>query len=130
MNLIQNTINLLNPDMVDRIEIEEDKMTIFMKHGINLEEFQDAIVKEAKREPKRRRGYHQKTRDEILKQSRGRARDPRVIAILEKHPNMTFKEWIEWQYPDINPQRVYDLLNKYKDISVRECIAKIGARKK
>lgn len=130
MNLIQNTINLLNPDMVDRIEIEEDKMTIFMKHGINLEEFQDAIVKEAKREPKRRRGYHQKTRDEILKQSRGRARDSRVIAILEKHPDMTFKEWLEWQYPDINPQRVYDLLYKYKDISVRECIAKIGSKKK
>lgn len=42
MNLIQNTINLLNPDMVDRIEIEKDKMAIFVKHGINPEEFQDA----------------------------------------------------------------------------------------
>ena len=42
----------------------------------------------------KKRGYHQKTRDEILRQSRGRARDPRVIAILEKHPDMTFKEWL------------------------------------
>lgn len=129
MNLIQNTINLLNPDMVDRIEIEEDKMTIFMKHGINLEEFQDAIVKEAKREPKKR-GSHQKTRDEILRQSRGRARDPRVIAILEKHPDMTFKEWLEWQYPNVNPQSVYDALYKHKTGTIRECIAKIGVRKK
>ena len=55
MNLIQNTINLLNPDMIDRIEIEEDKMTIFMKHSINLEEFQDAIVEGVKREPKKKR---------------------------------------------------------------------------
>ena len=45
----------------------------------------------------KKRGYHQKTRDEILRQSRGRARDPRVIAILEKHPDMTFKEWLAWQ---------------------------------
>lgn len=130
MNLIQNTINLLNSDMVDRIEIEEDKMTIFMKHGINLEEFQDAIVEESKREPKRKRGSRQKTREEILKQSRGRARDPRIIAILEKHPDMTFKEWLEWQYPNVNPQSVYDALYKNKDRTLRECIARIGVRKK
>lgn len=130
MNLIQNTINLLNPDTVDRIEIEEDKMTIFMKNGIDLEQFDEALTREAEKAIGAQRQYHLKTRDEILRQSRGRARDPRVIAILEKYPSMTFRDWIKWQYPDINPQRVYDLMHKYKNIGVRECIAKIGARKK
>lgn len=130
MNLIQSTINLLDSDSVDRIEIEENKMTIFMKKNIDLEQFNEALTKEAKRDPSIKRQYHLKTRDEVLRQARSRARDPRVIAILEKYPSMTFGEWVKWQYPDINPQRVYDFLHKYKDIGVRECIAKIGARKK
>lgn len=130
MNLIQNTIKLLDSDSVDRIEIEENKMTIFMKKGIDLEQFDEAITREAERAAGIQRQYRLKTRDEILRQARSRARDPRVLAILEKYPSMTFKEWLEWQYPDINPQRVYDLMHKYKDISIRECIAKIGVRKK
>lgn len=130
MNLIQNTIKLLDSDLVDRIEIEEDKMTIFMKKGIDLERFSEALAEETKKDAGIQKQYHLRTRDEILRHARSRARDPRVLAILEKYPSMTFGEWVKWQYPDVNPQRVYDLLHKYKNIGVRECIAKIGARKK
>ena len=32
--------------------------------------------------------------------------------------------------PNVNPQSVYDALYKHKNVTIRECIAKIGVRKK
>lgn len=67
-------------------------------------------------------------RQKALKIARSRVRDPRVKAILEANPTMTFAEWVEKEYPGTNISSVRNALRKHPDMPVRKCIDLLRAR--
>ena len=67
-------------------------------------------------------------RQKALRIARSRVRDPRVKAILEANPTMTFAEWVEREYPDVRITTVYSALSRHPELPVRKCIDLLRAR--
>lgn len=69
-----------------------------------------------------------KKREGILRMSRARTKDERIRAVLDAHPNMTFKEWFEKEYPDKNYMAALGYIHNHPEMSIRNCIDNSGKR--
>lgn len=116
--MIEQVLNKLLDDIkVYRIEITNDKISLFTEE----KEKKAIIGKNIVYDP-------QKRREGLLKMCRSRVRDPRVKAVLDANPNLTFKEWFEKEYPEKNYSVALGYIHNHPEMSIRNCIEASGCR--
>ena len=120
-NVINNFLRDVNKDLkIQKLVVTQEKLYV------EYEPQEIKIIDEPVVIPKKidEDAYRQKA----LKIARSRVRDPRVKAILEANPTMTFAEWVEREYPGICITTVYSALSRHPELPVRKCIDLLRAR--
>lgn len=116
--MIEQVLNrLLDEVNVYRIEVTEDKISIFTE----VKEKKEIVGKYRVFDP-------QKYREGILRMARARTKDERIKAVLDAHPDLTFKEWFEKEYPDKDYATVLSYIHNHPEMSIRNCIDNSGKR--
>lgn len=100
---------------VERVEIYENKVVLILNRESEFET-----------EPKPSGNFvsYKKalTREGRLAMSRKRVKEPRIKAVLEANPNMTFKEWCEREYPNKSYENITVALRNHPNEALRVCI--------
>ena len=98
---------------VERVEIYENKVVLILNRETEIES-----------KPVGEIVSHKKalTREGRLAISRKRVKEPRIKAVLEANPNMTFKEWCEREYPNKSYENIVVALRNYPKEALRICI--------
>ena len=120
-NVINNFLRDVNKDLkIQRLIVTQEKLYV---------EYEPQEIKIAKEPMFVLRAVDENAlRQKALRIARGRVRDPRVKAILEANPSMTFAEWVEREYPDVKITTVYSALSRHPELPVRKCIDLLRAR--
>ena len=120
-NVINNFLRDVNKDLkIQKLIVTQEKLYV------EYEPQEIKIVGEPVVTPKKI--DEDSLRQKALKVARSRVRDPRVKAILEANPTMTFAEWVEREYPDVKITTVYSALSRNPELPVRKCIDLLRAR--
>ena len=120
-NVINNFLRDVNKDLkIQKLIVTQEKLYV------EYEPQEIKIVDEPVVIPKK--VDEDSLRKKALRIARSRVRDPRVKAILEANPTMTFAEWVEREYPDIKITTVYSALSRNSGLPVRKCIDLLRAR--
>ncbi len=120
-NVINNFLRDVNKDLkIQKLVVTQEKLYV---------EYEPQEIKIAK-EPMfvLRKVDENVYRQKALRISRSRVRDPRVKAILEANPTMTFAEWVEREYPDVRITTIHSALSRNPGLPVRKCIDLLRAR--
>ena len=120
-NVINNFLRDVNKDLkIQKLVVTQEKLYV---------EYEPQEIKIAKEPMFVLRAVDENAlRQKALRIARGRVRDPRVKAILEANPSMTFAEWVEREYPDVKITTVYSALSRHPELPVRKCIDLLRAR--
>ena len=120
-NVINNFLRDVNKDLrIQKLIVTQEKLYV---------EYEPQEIKIAKEPMFVLRAVDESVyRQKALKIARSRVRDPRVKAILEANPTMTFAEWVEREYPDVKITTVYSALSRNPGLPVRKCIDLLRAR--
>ena len=120
-NVINNFLRDVNKDLkIQKLVVTQEKLYV---------EYEPQEIKIAKEPMFVLRAVDESVyRQKALKIARSRVRDPRVKAILEANPTMTFAEWVEREYPDVKITTVYSALSRNPGLPVRKCIDLLRAR--
>lgn len=107
---------------IERIEltanVSNDVLVIYVAKD-NVEAYANHLFKKTNK-PKSHEG--------ILKMSRARTKDARIKAVLDAHPDLTFKEWFEKEYPDKDYMTALGYIHNHPEMSIRNCIDSSGKR--
>lgn len=120
-SVINNFLRNVNKDLkIQKLVVTQEKLYV---------EYEPQEIKIAK-EPMfvLRKVDENASRQKALRIARGRVRDPRVKAILEANPTMTFAEWVEREYPGTKPSSVRNVIRKHPELPMRKCIDLLRAR--
>lgn len=98
---------------VERVEIYENKVVLILNRETEIETKPSGQIVSYKKVL---------TREGRLALSRKRVKEPRIKAVLEANPNMTFKEWCEREYPRKNYDNIVVSLRHYPNEALRPCI--------
>lgn len=120
-NVINNFLRDVNKDLkIQKLIVTQEKLYV---------EYEPQEIKIAKEPMFVLRAVDEDSlRKKALRIARSRVRDPRVKAILEANPTMTFAEWVEREYPDVKITTVYSALSRNPGLPVRKCIDLLRAR--
>ena len=120
-NVINNFLRDVNKDLkIQKLVVTQEKLYV------EYEPQEIKIIDEPVVTPKKI--DEDASRQKALRIARSRVRDPRVKAILEANPTMTFAEWVEREYPDVKITTVYSALSRNPGLPVRKCIDLLRAR--
>lgn len=120
-NVINNFLRDVNKDLkIQKLVVTQEKLYV------EYEPQEIKIVDEPVVAPKKI--DKNASRQKALRIARSRVRDPRVKAILEANPTMTFAEWVEKEYPDVRITTVHSALSRHPELPVRKCIDLLRAR--
>lgn len=120
-NVINNFLRDVNKDLkIQKLVVTQEKLYV------EYEPQEIKIVDEPVVTPKKidENVYRQKA----LRIARSRVRDPRVKAILEANPTMTFAQWVEREYPGTKISSVRNVIGKHPELPVRKCIDLLRVR--
>ena len=120
-NVINNFLRDVNKDLkIQKLIVTQEKLYV---------EYEPQEIKIAKEPMFVLRAVDENVyRQKALRIARSRAKDPRVKAILEANPTMTFAEWVEREYPGVSVATVHSALSRHPELPVRKCIDLLRAR--
>lgn len=120
-NVINNFLRDVNKDLkIQKLTVTQEKLYVeYEPQEIEIKDEPVVVPKKIDyKDPIQRN----------LKIARGRVRDPRIKAILETNPTMTFAQWVEKEYPNTNILSVHSVLRRYPEMPMRKCIESVRAR--
>ena len=98
---------------VERVEIYENKVVLVLNRETEIETKPSGQIVSYKKAL---------TREGRLAISRKKVKEPRIKAVLEANPNMTFKAWCEREYPNKRYENIVVALRNHPNEALRVAI--------
>lgn len=104
---------LLSETNINKLNICQDKIEIYVDGPMKFTQETPVI--------RVKKNRYDLGHEGALRRARAVVKDHRWIKIMDEL-GLTPKEWIEKEYPDLDPKALYNVMRRYKQWSLRQCV--------